>query len=448
MTRHADKNIVLVTFDSLRADHCGFLEPGVDLTPNLDGLVEEGTVFENAIAPGPRTPTSVPETITGEPMAHVAADSNEEQIARIRDHVAPRETLPERLADAGYSTAAFSANPWTSEQTGFGDAFERFQRLNEMHGRSLFRRAGLRLFSGTFAGKVVLWVDSWKEKRDHFSQWPAYFDEIVSEMRAMDRPSFVWVFLLDTHNPYIVPREDRVENSTLDMYYGVVRGNTSFRHGSEKKSYYGDDLPTSVEVRVRRAYRDAVRSTDRFMGELRDRIDPEETILAFNSDHGEAFGEHGTYGHQHALYEENIHVPLVIWDGENAGERIREPFSLRSLPDALAAYATDGVPPTDAARTADRVVSRTEDGSQIAVRGERWKYIRGDHGEELYDLEADPDERSNLAREHPARCADMRDDVEDYLKTVPDPDGQGESTADVGLSSEAQSRLETLGYVD
>ncbi|MGM0718370.1 MAG: sulfatase [Halobacteriota archaeon] len=437
------KNIVLVTFDSVRADHCGFLDPTSELTPNLDRLSERGVVFENAIAPGPRTPTSVPETFTGAPMAHTPADSNEDQIARIRSHMDTHETLPERLSDLGYTTAAFSANPWTSGETGFTDAFDDFRRLNEMRGQSLFRRAGLKLFSGTFAGKVVLWVDSWKEKRDHFSQWPAYIDDITSEMERLDEPSFVWIFLLDTHNPYIVGRADRVENSMLDMYYGVVRGNSKFRHGGDK-SYYGDDLPESVDLRVRRAYRDAVRSADRFMSELWERVDTDDTLLLFNSDHGEAFGEHGSYGHRHDLYEENIHVPLVAWDGEHEGERISTPISLRTLPDMLAAYATDGVPITDEGWTADRVISRTEGGDKVAVRDLRWKYISG-ATEELYDLERDPGERTNVAAENQSLCAERRADVEAYLETVPETVRTDERFE---LSGEAQSRLETLGYVD
>lgn len=438
-----EKNILLVTFDSVRADHCGFLNRESDLTPNLDEFARTGTVFENAIAPGPRTPTSVPETITGEPMAHVAADSNEAQVARIRNHLDSCRTLPERLGDAGYTTAAVSANPWTTDQTGFGAAFDDFRRLNEMNEPSLFRRAGLKLFSGTFAGTVVLWVDSWKEKRDHFSQWPVYFEDIVAELERLDRPWFLWLFLLDTHNPYIVPPEDRTDNSTLEMYYGVVRGNSKFRHGGTG-SYYDDDIPPSVERRVRRAYRDAVRSADRFVGELWDHVDTDETMLLFNSDHGEGFGDHGTYGHRHALYEENVHVPLVVWDGDHAGERVSEPFSLRTLPDLLVSAVEDGPIESYDDWTDDRVVSRTEGGERISVRGRRWKYILGDD-EELYDLRTDPDERTNVAGDHPSLCEELRADVDTYLESVPDGDA---SAAGYDLSSEARDRLKTLGYVD
>jgi arylsulfatase len=439
-----DKNILLVTFDSVRGDHCGFLNDACDLTPNLDRLAARGTVFENAIAPGPRTPTSAPEMITGGPMAHVAADSNEAQVSRIRAHLDSHSTLPERLNELGYDTAALSANPWTSDQTGFTDAFDDFKRLYDTKEPSAFRRAGLKLFSGTFAGTVVLWIDSWKEKRDHFSQWPAYFEEITSTLERRDRPWFVWIFLLDTHNPYIVPPEDRVDNSTLDMYYGVVRGNSKFRHGGTG-SYYDDDLPPSVDRRVRRAYRDAVRSADRFMGELWEHVDTDETMLLFNSDHGEGFGDHGTYGHRHALYEENVHVPLVVWDGDHVGERVSAPFSLRTLPDMLVSYAEDGRLESYDDWTADRVITRTEGGEKIAVRGRRWKYILSEDDEELYDLDADPDERTSVASDHPDRCEEMKTDIDAYLESVPDaeaPLGAGD------LSAEAQDRLKTLGYVD
>ena len=82
------RNIVLVTVDSLRADHCGFNGGDPELTPTLDDLAENGLVFENAFAPGPRTPSSMPVLMTGAfPSAQTGAFSWQSRWDRIRKHL-------------------------------------------------------------------------------------------------------------------------------------------------------------------------------------------------------------------------------------------------------------------------------------------------------------------------------------------------------------------------
>ena len=78
------------------------------------------------------------------------------------------------------------------------------------------------------------------------------------------------------------------------------------------------------------SYRDAIRSVDRFLQKVVADT-PDDTSLVFHSDHGEAFNEHGTYGNQEMLYEENIYVPMVVYNGTHSG-RIDSPVSLRQLP--------------------------------------------------------------------------------------------------------------------
>jgi arylsulfatase A-like enzyme len=282
-------------------------------------------------------------------------------------------------------------------------------------------------------------------KTGSFSQWPVFADELFETMETLPEPYFVWVFLMDTHNPYIVPREDRVENSTLDMYYGMLRGNSQLRHSSGD-SYLADDIPPGVERRIVRAYRDSVRSVDRFTGALCEHVDTDDTSVVFTADHGEAFNEHGTYGHQNALYQENVHVPLLVYEGCDEGHVVDDPVSLRSLPELLLALgAGEGVPVESL--TGSPVVSRTASGDTLAVTGRRWKYITTPDGDELYDLERDPGETENLAGEE-TDYDDVREEfegaIEAYLQRVPD---AGEDEDDAELSDEVRSQLETLGYV-
>lgn len=439
------RNVVMVTFDSLRADHCGFLSDGSSLTPNLDEMAAEGVVFENAIAPAPRTPTSVPETMTGEPMVHTEASSHADQMARIRTHIESHETLPERLSDLGYTTAGFTANPWTTG-TGFEESFDHYESLESDGADSLPSRVGRELFGGTTLGSVIYYFECWRQRRQNFSQWPAHFERIVEGIESLPEPYFAWIFLLDTHNPYIVPPADRVENTTPEMYYAMLRGNAKLRH-TTGKSFLDADMPPHVATRLERSYRDAVRSVDRFVGALDSRLDLTDDLFVCHADHGEAFGEHGTYGHQSVLYEENVHVPLLVRDG-TVGERgrVTEPVSLRRLPDLALAHGRGEDWRAAVVREDESPISRTESGDSIAVRGERWKFVSHPDGERLYDLDADPDETVNVASDNPAICERLRGRIETYLETVPQ---QGdEAGSEHSISAEAKSRLEQLGYAE
>ena len=99
------RNIVMVTADSLRADHCGFVDSESSLTPTIDRLAEEGVSYSEAIAPGPRTPSSVPVLFTGEFMTdHESwsmADWQGRQ-SRIGRHMERFTHLSERLQRRGY----------------------------------------------------------------------------------------------------------------------------------------------------------------------------------------------------------------------------------------------------------------------------------------------------------------------------------------------------------
>jgi len=109
-----NRNLVLVTVDSLRADHCGFVNSESDLTPTIDRLAKEGVSYTQAVVPGPRTPSSIPVLFTGEFMADDAewsmADWQGRQY-RIGEHMDRFQHLSEQLQRQGYETAAFTANP-------------------------------------------------------------------------------------------------------------------------------------------------------------------------------------------------------------------------------------------------------------------------------------------------------------------------------------------------
>ena len=404
-----DPNVVLVTADSLRADHCGHLGCDRSLTPAIDALAADGVAFERAVAPGPRTPISVPESMTGSPMATIRDCSDEERGGHIAAHVAANETLPERLSARGYATAAVNANPWTSSWTGFDDCFDEFVDESDVQSRSPAVRSVLSVAGGTELGTLALWGARWVHRSQFFSQWPALYGSVERLIESLPEPYFLWVFLMDTHSPYIAPRRFREESSTLGLYTSLLRGNRPFT-AATGDSTLRPSMPRSVHVGLSKAYRDAVRSVDGFVERLRADLD-EDALLAVHADHGEAFGEHGSYGHQQALYEENLRVPLVVsGPGVPAGERVADPFSLRSLTSMLLDAADGGLRPDD--WTDEFVVSRTQDGRRIAVTDGDVKYALEDETERVHDLDADPLERRNLLETTPGR-ADEEPSIDD-----------------------------------
>lgn len=433
-----DRNIVMVTADSLRADHCGFVNGGMATTPTLDRMANDGVVFENAIAPGPRTPSSMPEIFTGEPLPKTRADRWDWKVrtARIGGHLSNHETIAQRFSEMGYSTAAYTANPWTSRSTNFHRGFDRFQEVKHDTTRALVSR-----FSGTVFIPIV-WASRWVHKDSWFSQWTTFYKDVLETAKELDKPYFLWVFLLDTHTPYVVPRRDRKESSTAGMYYALLRSSSVFGEATGK-SYYRDQLPASVESRIKQAYRDAIRSVDRFVNVLWRELQEDDPVFVFHSDHGEAFNEHGTYGHQQALYEENVRVPLVMYNTDNRAT-LTEPVSLRSLPEMLTSCAGDERPdPSD--WTSEYVVSRTEDSETMAVRSGQWKYILTSDSAELYDLTRDPGEQRNLIDQEERTVAELHDVLETHKQQLPEQDERGDQQTEP--DAELKSRLESLGYL-
>jgi arylsulfatase A-like enzyme len=171
-------------------------------------------------------------------------------------------------------------------------------------------------------------------------------------------------------------------------------------------------------------YLNAIREADtqigRLMDALRDRKLADDTLIVITGDHGEGFGApHDVYGHGSRVYEELLHVPMVLWNPKLfAGGRTSD--AVGGLID-LGATICDavGVPPAgswqgtsllDPNRAPRTFFSAANDGYLLGVRQEQWKYVfnatRG--REELFDLGADPTEQKNVAREHPELSRELR----------------------------------------
>lgn len=380
-------SVVLVTIDSMRADSWGFLS-GSDLTPTLDSLAAEGLGFEAAVAPGPSTPESMPAVMTGTYPTDVDRSAHSQLRARrdaIRHHLTARETVAERFRRLGYATAGFSPNPYTSRYFGFDAGFDRFE--------DFLRGSRDRLYAGMLDGRLrgipmstvfpVRLLVNWLRREEAFKPSSAVYEDVSAWLATATEPYFLWILLMDTHDPYLPPREHRRQPLPA-----VLHANWRlWRRGHEPP------LTDRTHARLRQAYRGTVRAVDAFLDRLRRGL-PGDPVIAVHADHGEAFGEHGTYGHHQRLYEENVHVPLVV-GGPVPSHTIHRPVPLAVLPDLLSTLAVGDDPlqilPRGPVRT------QTLDGTHVGLRGSTWKFIRDPDGESLYNLEADPDERQDVA---------------------------------------------------
>lgn len=403
---HMSENIVLVTVDCLRADHCGYVDPEHDrgITPTLDLMAREGVGFRNAVAPGPRTPSSAPVFSSGA-FYQYRGQAEQDWLARrarLAEHLDRHGTIAERLSERGYSTASVTANPWTSVDTGFDSGFDRFVEIGASD-RSYSESSLINGIDSVLRRLNRESAFNWETKREWFAQWPGVYQEIQTTLEELSEPYFLWVFILDSHQPCITPRRYREEVSAPEMYYSVLR----YWHRRN------EPLPNHAERSIRRAYRDSVRSVDAFLNTLLDDSHNDPTVIV-HADHGEAHGEHGTYGHERQLYEENIRVPLVVYGGDTS-ETVSEQVSLKRLPEIVLDSA-DGVL-TPEQYTTNICLSKTEFGRVKAVRGHGWKYITTPNTEELYELTTDPEEQHNVVSDVPDVTDLFRDRLDRHETT-------------------------------
>lgn len=421
------RNIVMVTADSLRADHCGFLEAESSLTPTIDRLADEGISFTQAIAPGPRTPSSVPVLFTGEFMTDdedwSMADWQGRQ-SRIGRHMDRFSHLSEQLQRQGYETAAFTTNPWTTRESSFHLGFDDFNEVSadspdidskHLSDSPLFKLAdaGFQAMPGDPGG--------WSSKKEWFSQWTGYFDLIEERLKSLSEPFFLWIFILDSHQPYITPRRYREESAAWEMYYSIMR----YWYGESNDG----ELPDRAGELIGQAYRDAVRSVDGFMEALAGATEAFDPVTVFFSDHGEALGEHGNFGHEQTLYEENLRVPMFVHNAGTA-ETVDEQLPLRSLPAVLGDLARPDS--FDAhAYTRQFVVSQTEENNTRSVRTSRWKLVRDGEQTRLFDLQGDPGETADVPESYPEVTSSLVGVLDTHDATQTEKATVGDAAADL-----------------
>lgn len=404
-------DVIVVVIDTLRAEDLPPYGAPLENAPFMDELARSGVVFENAWSASSWTAPATASIFTSRhPNEHgvtrgLLAQKNAGviELNRIAGEV---ETLPSYFQGLGYRTFGVSANINIDEAMGFTRGFDRFRCLEEREG----------LDASNVQGVVAGWLE---------------------ELRAA-RPYFLYLHFMDPHEPYR-------------------------RHAQ----WVAQDEPPAEHVTLdHAAYRSEIRNVDEHLRAIFAALEPgDDTIVIVTADHGQEFLEHGGVGHGFTLYSELTRVPLVLRVGDD-GPRGRSSANvsnmdllptLRELLNTGAARgdrgrslleevetAGRGSRPIFAMRTSHPVTGPTRLRSIVRgehklihhqVTGERW----------LYDLEADPGERTNLAGERPGVVRELLEllDLQDEFaaKAAVLDSGQRE------LSAEEIEHLRALGYV-
>ncbi|KTG10596.1 sulfatase [Haloprofundus marisrubri] len=485
MTIHADiSNVVLVTVDSLRADAASPYDADRH-TPVLQELADRGTVFENAFATGNWTPFSFPGLLASRP---VFADSG-------RIGVDDTPTLAETLTDAGIRTGGFNAaNGFLTEYWGYDEGFDEFEPFVADVGSSLYGR--YLAAHPTVEGWLQLAASPFRRlssrlRRDGddrpFLDTSRMLDAegaATSFLERADEPFFLWIHYMDAHTPYVpAPRYIREVSSAMFGTHRMLLAHTRTGLGWEVGDRTLSDLRT--------LYQGAVRQVDASIGRLLDSLDAaghrEETAVVVAGDHGEEFQEHGHLAHYPKLYDELIHVPLLVDVPGADARRIEGHVGLDAVPptvldlfgvdspaewrgESLLGSVVDGADPEDkpvvsVAVRGDEVTQQPipralADGDLlVSARTSEWTYIENtETGDaELYHRPSDPTQQTNRAvdptPEDEAVIARLREPVREHAKRLADASERGSDSDANGDGPEAdavddavETRLSALGY--
>jgi len=398
----AVSRVILVTFDTTRADRLGCYGYELAETPTLDRLADEGVLFEQAVSPVPTTLPSHSTMFTGiYPQDHGVRYNIFYRLSE------KAWTLAEVLQDAGFVTAAFPASRIVSRPFGLNQGFDTWvdppknsEESGEAHPVGTMRPAG--------------------EGVDLTLDWLA---------EHPDERSFVWLHFYDPHWPYTPP----------------------FPFSSRFR-----DRPYDGEI----AYADA--QLGRLIQQLEHDGRWDDTLVVVVGDHGEGLYDHNERYHSTLVYETTQHVPLIVKAPGITSGRVSEPVSLvdimptiLDLADVPVPEGLRGISLRDAVEGGEiprrdiyfEVLSGAINygwSELFGVRYGAWKLIDSNEPE-LYDLENDPGETRNLVDHEPERLADLRE----ALDVIGEPIAlEFAGSAEIlTLDPETEAALSSLGYV-
>jgi choline-sulfatase len=428
--RRPIRNVIVYLVDTLRADRLTPYNRKTRVqTPGMSRFTETAAVLTNARSQENWTKPSVATLLSSLlPWEH-----NTFSDATVLPNSV--QVLPELLQQQGFFTAGFIANGYVSDKFGFKRGFTTYHN---------YIREGRRCVAQSVASDVLDWLDA----------------------RPQDKPFFLYVHTIDAHVPYQPPR-DYLELYDAKSYDGPIN--------FQKNSALLDAiklgrLPVATRDRERllSLYDAAISYHDVYfnviMNGLEQRGLDDDTMVIVTADHGEEFWDHGSVGHGHSLFDELLHVPLLmrVPGVTHAGDRVRTNVGLVDVaPTILEALGIDP-PETMTGRSfLPELMGQVADAPRATVSGfmqgqrslalGRYKIVQHEYTQSsLYDTRTDPQESRDVSTERPITLAYVRGML--GLTLGRDAGGAPRSSfqhnaKETQIDEDTERQLRALGYV-
>lgn len=441
-------NTVLITVDSLRADHLSQYGYHRETMPALDRISEEGTVFEQAFSNGPYTRTSVPSFHT----STLAGYRNIEELT----------TIASALRGKDVYTAFFGTNSGHRSVI-HGLGFDEYHDLrfdeSRSYGRSspeqhpVVKRVSEVLDRHPTAYRLAQKVYDSVTDRGSGYNVGVYIsaadvtDETIEWLEeTTDDDFFLWLHYMEAHRPYGLHDPDPAYTSTMS--------DSEIKDLWKRVHQDPDGVSESEHSLLIDQYDSNLRYCSRHLDRLFDTFEEqglwEETNILFSSDHGEEFHEHGLYNHHNLPYDELLSVPLLARGPDIKDTTVTQQRELLDIGPTILDFHGADVPSTFQGenlfegdeRQVITLGASSYDEQVIAGRWDGWKFIWRESEELLFNLDEDPGETNNVVDQHPAVREHFLEEIPfELFDTPPEELREPEDEVD-------RKRLKALGYID
>lgn len=408
-------NILLITADSLRADRLGCFGSRCSISPNINRFAGTSTIFEHAFSDGPNTPHAFP---------GIMASRCSMLSPKLGLFDVPI-TLAEALSEGGYTTLGYNAgNPYVSAHfeyhRGF-DEFHDFMRLSSFSENRKGYESSENLITVPMHDLEDYLVTE-ANIRAKAALENSFVDTVVGRLQNIQtRPFFMWIHFMDAHYPYL-PQAD-VQNA---LFGNIISREENFRLNTAVRENLA--MPAAMLAKVTALYDAAIHQLDAKVGHLFGFLSRQKwynnMLIVLCADHGEEFLEHGDLQHKSKMYDELLHVPLLVkMPGQSAARRHGNLVSLLQVAPTIMAVAGRenpfkhaALPAPLAAKPENPVFSAASIGGNggtpvdhqmlmtdrlpkvYSIRNHHWKLIHKTKSRswELFNLQQDPFETTNV----------------------------------------------------
>lgn len=449
--RASAPDLMLITIDTLRRDHVSAYGSSPVSTPNLDALAARGALFQDAVTPFGETAPAHSAMLTGRHPFRTGVLSNGDHLKN------GNTTLPERLHEDGYATAAFVSSFAVNARTGLDQGFEVYDDdfLPGVRGASRIRLVQLALRAFMRFGDPTRLPELYERRA------PVTYSTALKWIEGnRGQPFFVWIHTFEPHSPYEPHGLPGFEDN------GTPAAPT-LDHKKILAQEPGYPYTDADRARLKRLYAEEVAYADQQLGLFLKQVDalklerPLAIVLA--GDHGESLGEHGIEFTHHGIYEPVVRVPLIVVPADDSKILLRQvPHQVRLMDVATTFTDMAGVETLPSSEgfplmaLAEGVWTKGISSLLIGRRGVAlseglvYGYRSGGvkyhldpstGGELLYDVNSDPGEQTELSASLPELLVTARERVRDETRGKLVQPGAAE------VDEDTRQKLEALGYV-